>query len=326
MRCGPQLGIHCWVLVQIFFPRLPCDPEGHIEGSMQETLGKTDTVKIISCLKMLRPTQWLKNLMLFFPPFLGGEILQPGMLSKGVIPFASFCLGSSAGYLLNDVLDRHHDSHHPRKKHRPLASGRVTPLAAFALAALCLAASLLLASRVSAVFLWILIAYLAISTCYSFKLKELPLVDLFCISSGFLLRLQAGGEAFGIAISDWLFLSVFLLAVFLATGKRLGEKNSLGERAGSHRKSLLSYPEGFLQGAMYMTGGAVLVTYTQYVIITRHAIIYTVPLCCFGLLRFIMRVQAGQGGDPTESLLRDGPLFIVGLLWAIMIGWSVYGW
>lgn len=280
-------------------------------------------MKIGAYIRLLRPSQWLKNLMLFFPPFLGGAMLQPGALQQGLLPFASFCLGSSATYVLNDILDRHHDLHHPRKKDRPIPSGVVSLAAAGSLGVFCLAASLYLASLLSTSLLLILLAYLAISICYSLKLKELPLVDLFCIASGFLLRLQAGGVVFGIPISDWLFLSVFLLAVFLATGKRLGEKNGLGERAGGHRKSLLSYPEGFLQGTMYMTGGAVLVTYTQYVI-ARHAMVYTVPLCCFGLLRFIMRVQGGQGGDPTESLLGDAPLFIVGLLWAAMIGLDLY--
>ena len=274
-------------------------------------------------LRLLRPTQWLKNLMLFFPPFLGGALLQPGLLQRGTLPFISFCLGSSASYILNDVLDRTNDTHHPRKKERPIPSGRVSLGSACLLAICCLGASLCLAAGVSALFLQILLAYLAVSTCYSLKLKELPVVDLFCISAGFLLRLQAGGAAFGIAISDWLFLSVFLLALFLSVGKRLGEKQNLGDNAGGHRKSLLSYPEGFLQGAMYMTGAAVLVTYTQYVIV-RHTMVYTVPLCCFGLLRFIMRVQGGQSGDPTESLLRDAPLFIVGFLWVAMVGWSLY--
>ena len=272
---------------------------------------------------LLRPTQWLKNLMLFFPPFLGGLLLQPGLLSTGLRPVISFCLASSATYVLNDILDRHNDARHPSKKARPIPSGRVSLPGACLLALCCLACALWLAAGVSTLFLELVAAYLVITTCYSWKLKELPIVDLFCIASGFLLRLEAGGVAFGVAISDWLFLSVFLLALFLATGKRLGEKQALGEGAGGHRKSLLSYPEGFLQGAMYMTGGAVLVTYTQYVI-ARHALIFTVPLCCFGLLRFIMRVQAGEGGDPTESLLKDASLFIAGLLWAGMIGWVTY--
>lgn len=281
-------------------------------------------MKMISYLKLLRPTQWLKNLMLYFPPFLGGIMLEPGLLQKGLSPFVSFSLASSATYIFNDLLDRHHDVHHPRKRGRPIASGQVAPLTAGVIAAGCLAVSLSLAARLSETFLLLLVAYLVISTCYSIKLKQLPIVDLFCIASGFLLRLEAGGEAFAMEISDWLFLSVFLLALFLATGKRLGEKQFLGEKAGGHRKALLGYPAGFLEGAMYMTGGAVLVTYTQYVI-TKDVMIYSVPLCCFGLLRFIMRVQSGQGGDPTESLLRDLPLFIVGLLWAVMIGWGLYG-
>ncbi|MCM0083475.1 decaprenyl-phosphate phosphoribosyltransferase [Geomonas sp. Red32] len=280
-------------------------------------------LKITAYLKLLRPAQWLKNLMLYFPPFLGGTILQHGMATRGVLPFVSFCLASSSTYVLNDLLDRHRDLHHPRKKGRPIPSGAVPVWAAALLGALSLAAGVYLAVGISTLFLLLLLAYLAVSACYSLKLKELPVVDLFCIASGFLLRLEAGGEAFGIEISHWLFLSVFLLALFLATGKRLGEKQSLGEQAGEHRKSLLSYPDGFLPGAMYMTGGAVLVTYTQYVIL-RHALVYTVPLCCFGLLRFILRVQSGEGGDPTESLLKDLPLFIVGVLWAAMIGWGVY--
>jgi 4-hydroxybenzoate polyprenyltransferase len=262
--------------------------------------------------------------MLFFPPFLGGALLQPGLAAKGILPFGSFCLASSAGYILNDLLDRRGDAGHPTKKSRPISAGTVSPLTGATIAAISLLVSLFLAYLVSLQFLLILLVYVAVSACYSLKLKELPIIDLFCIASGFLLRLEAGGEAFNITVSDWLFLSVFLLAIFLATGKRLGEKFALGEQAGMHRKSLLAYPDGFLRGTMYMTGSAVLVTYTQYVI-QRHALIYTVPLCCFGLLRYILRVQVGQGGDPTESLTRDLPLFIVGLLWAVMVGWGIYG-
>jgi 4-hydroxybenzoate polyprenyltransferase len=279
---------------------------------------------IVSIAKLLRPSQWLKNLLLFFPPFLGGELLMPGVLARCTFPLLSFCLASSSAYVLNDLLDRERDLNHPKKKVRPIPSGAVPLPAAWATFIFLLAAAVMVAVGISTVFLCIVLAYLAISVSYSLFLKNLPIVDLFCVSAGFLLRLQAGGEAFHVTISEWLFLSVFLLSLFLSTGKRLCEKNMLGRNAGDHRKSLESYPSGFLDGTMYMTGGAVLVTYTLYVI-EHNVLIVTVPLCCFGLLRYILRVKSGLGGDPTESLLKDGPLFVVGLLWAIMVGWRIYG-
>jgi len=280
-------------------------------------------MKLYGFVALLRPTQWLKNLMLYFPSILGGEMLQPGVFAKGFMPFVSFCFASSSAYVLNDILDRERDKSHPRKSKRPLPAGRVSFVAALILYFLLLLAAIFLALKVSPLFVTILFAYLLVSVSYSFYLKHLPIVDLFCVSAGFLFRLQAGGEALGVEITAWLFLSVFLLSIFLSTGKRLYEKNALGENAVSHRKTLESYPPGFLDGTMYMTGGAVLVTYTLYVI-EHHVLIYTVPLCCFGLLRYMMRVKSGLGGDPTESLLKDVPLFVVGLLWALMVGWGIY--
>ncbi len=279
---------------------------------------------ILPMIRLLRPQQWLKNLMLFFPPFLGGALLLPGAWMRGVVPFIAFCCASSSLYLFNDIMDIPLDRAHPTKRRRPLPSGAVSLLAAGVLSLLLLLTAVRLASTVTAPFLLLLLAYLAVSWSYTLWLRAFPLFDIFCIASGFLLRLQAGGEAFGIVVSQWLFLTVFLLAIFLCTGKRLGEKNLLGSHAGAHRKSLDAYPEGFLDGAMYMTGGAVLVTYTLYVI-QHHRLIYTVPLCCFGLLRYILRVKMGKEGDPTASLLKDPILFLVGSCWVVATGWGLYG-
>lgn len=281
-------------------------------------------MKVYALLKILRPVQWLKNLIIFFPPFLGGEFFEHGMLLKGIVPFAAFCLASSSSYVLNDILDRNRDSNHPIKKNRPIPSGEISVITSGILSIILLTCSILLAIKISAIFLFLLLAYLVISTSYSLVLKSLPIIDLFCVSAGFLLRLQGGGEAFGVVISEWLFMSVFLLSIFLSTGKRLSEKNTLGEMAGSHRKALLSYPSGYLDGTMYMTGSAVLVTYTLY-IIAHNKLVYTVPLCCFGLMRYILRVKSGLGGDPTDSLLKDLPLLVTGLLWVVMVGWGLYG-
>lgn len=275
---------------------------------------------------MLRPRQWIKNLMLYFPPFLGGTLLLPGKIASGLIPFFSFCMVSSSAYILNDILDRSGDLHHPDKKFRPLAAGTVTIRSAWSVSALCLLTGISLAyTSSSLLFTCLLIVYLIITLSYSLRLREIALLDIFCISAGFLLRLEAGGVVFDIKISEWLFLTVFLLALFLSTGKRLSEKIVLGKTANNHRKSLDAYPEGFLEGAMYLAGASVLVTYSMYVLNKGTPfLVYTVPVCSFGLLRYILRIKAGKGGDPTDSLLKDVPLLVVGLLWAAMVGWGIY--
>lgn len=274
-------------------------------------------------LRILRPVQWLKNLMVYFPPFLGGAIVQAGFSWRAFLPFAAFCCASSAGYVFNDLIDRHRDAAHPDKRSRPLPSGRITVAGA---AAVCLGLTALAAAAglaVSRGFFLFLLIYLLSAACYSLLLKDLALLDIFCISLGFVLRLYGGGEAFRVEISDWLFLTVFLLAIFLSVGKRYSEQRTLGEGAGTHRRTLEEYPRGFLEGALYLSGAAVLVTYALYAM-SHPPMVYSVPLCMFGLLRYLMRIKRGASGDPTESLTRDLPLLVTGVLWAIFVGWSVY--
>ncbi len=216
---------------------------------------------------------------------MGGMLLRPGMFAKGVIPIVAFCLASSATYVFNDIIDCENDAEHPVKCRRPLPAGAVSKTSASIFGISLLVVSVLLGYSVSSTFLLLLASYLAVSLFYSLKLKHEPIVDIFCISAGFLFRLEAGGQAFGVVVSDWLFLSVFLLSLFLSAGKRLGEMNHLGDSAAVHRPSLEGYPDGLLEGLMYMTGAAFLVTYTMY-IIGHSALIYTVPLCSFVLFRY----------------------------------------
>ena len=277
---------------------------------------------VVAIIQLLRTHQWLKNLMLFFPPFLGGALLTQGVVIKGAIPFVAFSLASSAGYLINDLMDRETDLNHPRKSSRPLASGKVSVKTAKILAVMLTVSAVVIGIFVSKTFLMLVLAYLAVSIAYSCCLKNIPVVDLFCIATGFLFRLMAGGAVFGIRVSEWLFLSVLLLSLFLSAGKRLSEKQLLADTAGGHRKVLAHYPEGFLEGVLFMTGSAVLVTYTMYTL-SHRTLLYTVPLCCFGLLRYILRVKAGLSGDPTESLLRDPWLLVVGAGWSVMVGWGI---
>lgn len=279
---------------------------------------------LATTIRLLRPHQWLKNLMLFFPPFLGGLLFAPGALQKGLLPFAIFCMASSATYIFNDIRDQEQDRFHPRKQYRPIASGLVPVSHAALLGSLLFVASIVLSFRLPVAFWGWLMAYFALSFAYSTVLKDQPVFDIFCIASGFVFRLFAGGAAFGVKVSDWLFLSVLLLAIYLSAGKRLGEQRGLGEESGNHRKSLNAYPPGSLDGFMTLSGAAVLVTYTMYVI-AKHKLVFTVPLCCFGLFRYMLLVKRGGSGDPTDSLLRDPVLFVVGLLWVVLAGLAIYG-
>lgn len=274
-------------------------------------------------IRLLRPKHWLKNLMLLFPPFFGGELIFPGIFFHAFWPLAAFSLGASGMYIFNDIADIDRDALHPQKKNRPLPSGAIKTPQAYALGATCLLLSLWLAANVSFSFLLYLLAYQILIIGYSLWLKQVAVLDIFCVSIGFLLRLEAGGVAFTTAVSEWLFLTVFLLALFLATGKRLAEKKGLQKNNYKHRPVLEMYRAGFLEGVMFMTGSAVLVTYSIYVL-ERPRLIYTVPLCCLGLFRYMHRIWQGYSGEPVKILFKDPVICIIAILWLFYLMLSIY--
>lgn len=236
-------------------------------------------------------------------------------------------MASSASYIINDCRDRIHDSHHPEKKKRPIASGQISVAAGVVTVALLLIATFVLSWYILPQFFNYVALYFIVSLAYTFWLKNIILLDILGISTGFVIRLAAGGAVFAIPVSIWLFLCVSLLSLFLSAGKRLSEKKRLGDSAIIHRTVLLSYSGKLLEGVMLVTGSSVLIAYTQYVISRNSRLLLcTVPLCLFGLMRFYFRIhKENSSGDPTESLTRDVPLFITGALWTIMVGWGIYG-
>ena len=212
---------------------------------------------------------------------------------------------------------------HPVKRLRPLPSGAVSKRWLSAIAVSSGLLGFVLAFLAVKPLIPYLLLYGAVTIVYTKWLKNIPVVDLFCISCGFLIRLQAGGAIFNVDISEWLFLSVFFLSLFLSAGKRLSEQNLLGTDAVGHRTSLFGYSDGTLDAILQVSAATVLVTYTMYTV-AHPQLVYTVPLCTFGLFRYILRVKSGNSGDPTESLLRDVPLLCVSILWALLVGWSIY--
>lgn len=273
---------------------------------------------------ILRPHQWIKNLLLLFPPLFGGVINSTDVLLKIFPALIAFSLAASSSYIINDIRDAEADRNHVKKKDRVIARGDIAMPFAWFLSLLLFALSLGLSVFVSDLLWLYLTIYIAISLSYTFALKNVVIVDIFVISSGFLIRVLSGGEIFGVEVSDWLFMTVFMVSLFLATGKRAGELVSMGESAGVHRKSLAVYSAPFLDGILWFSASAALVTYALYTIEERGELFYTVPLAAFGLLRYIFIVKEGRG-DPTDALLKDWQIMVVGIIWATAIGLIIYG-
>jgi len=265
----------------------------------------------------------MKNLLLLFPPFFGGKMLDPPVLAVLIPSFLSFSLAASSGYIFNDIIDRKIDRCHAGKKDRPIARGDISVVtAAITAAILCLMATIV-SSVASRQFEGFIIIYFFISLLYTLYFKNIIFTDILFISSGFMIRVMAGGEAFHIAVSNWMLWSVCLVSLVLAVGKRLGEMVTLGESAHEHRKTLSRYSRSALEGIIWFSAAGALITYTLYIIERRNSLYYTILLAAYGLIRYIYIVRQGKG-DPTDALLKDRQILIVGILWVASIGIIIY--
>ncbi len=284
------------------------------------------TRKVITYLKLLRPRQWTKNLLLLFPPFFGGRIADPAILSQIFPALFAFACASSCGYIINDIKDMDADRNHRTKQNRVIASAQISIPNAVLVAAALFIISMILAFSVHGEFRrfhWFITLYLLNSIAYTFFFKNIVIFDIFLIAFGFLLRVLAGGEAFNIHVTNWLFLTVFSVSLLLAAGKRLGELISLGDDAQKHRKTFGHYSQSFLEGILWFSASSAIVMYALYTLEHKNLLFYSVPLAAFGLLRYIFIVKEGKG-DPTDALTRDWHILGVGIAWLVMIGIIVY--
>jgi 4-hydroxybenzoate polyprenyltransferase len=282
--------------------------------------------KLLSYIRLLRPKQWIKNLLLLFPPFFAGKMFQAGVIEKVLPALAAFSLVSSCGYIINDIKDSEADKRHQLKKRREIANGRVSVAAAVIIAVILYAEAMIIAMSIHGEFRrfqWFLVLYLFNSLIYTLFFKNHVIVDICLIAAGFLIRVLAGGEAFRVPVTSWLFLTVFSVSLLLAAGKRLGELLSLNEQAHKHRQSLASYSASYLEGILWFSAAASLVMYALYTLEHKNGLFYTVPLVTFGLLRYIFIVKEGKG-DPTETLFMDRQILGVGVLWLVVNGIIIY--
>ncbi|MEQ1892416.1 MAG: decaprenyl-phosphate phosphoribosyltransferase [Planctomycetota bacterium] len=297
----------------------------------------------VALLRAMRPHQWTKNLFVLAALVFAagdqraGEGLTRAHALAALCAFLAFCLASSAVYLLNDIVDVEKDRAHPEKRHRPIASGALAiPLAQLASGA-CFAGALALAyftagGRTTAL---ILLAYGLTNVLYSLRLKRIVLVDAFCIASGFLLRLAAGGHAAEAEVSRWAFLCTLFLALFLALNKRRAELALLGEASVATRPSLQHYTVPFLDQMVSVLAACTIVAYTMYTVDPDtaakfgggNALFWSVPFVAFGIGRYMVLVQSGRGGEnPARILLGGDGWFLANVaLWAGAVGWAIFG-
>jgi decaprenyl-phosphate phosphoribosyltransferase len=298
----------------------------------------------VALLKLMRPTQWTKSVFVLLGPLYGLRDVLPEkrehVVVQALIAACAFAIASSACYIFNDLRDAEADRAHPRKRHRPIASGAVSASAAWVLVGVCLAGAAALAAWVivrggAPAFAAMLVAYVLNVAAYSLFLKHRPVADVMSLSIGFVLRVLAGCAAAAIVPSSWLLNSALFLAMFLAFGKRLGERRSastLGFDVVAARKVQGAYSDDLLRMAVVVTGVATLVTYASYVQAqeakTTHDLLgmsmnwlwLSVLPACYLLLRCVLLLDAGKYDDPTEMLTRDRPLQLAGFAFALVSG------
>lgn len=272
-------------------------------------------------LKLIRPHQWLKNLFIFLPIFFGGKLLDIEKVILCLIAFISYSLACSSIYCLNDILDRNADSLHPKKKNRPIASGRIPLYVAYMLVFLLFMASLVVIFA-STAFLSVervlqtatLIGfYYALNIFYCIYLKRIAIVDVMIIATGFVLRIFVGGTVASVELSHWIIIMTFLLALFLAFAKRRDDVLVYKRTGNKPRANIVRYNEAFLNQVLTMVIAVILVAYLLYCVspevmerMNSSNVYITAIFVLLGLLRYLqVTLVDGKSGSPTKVLVKD---------------------
>ncbi len=287
---------------------------------------------IRALLVSMRPVQWAKNVFVLAAPLFGKRLFDGADLLLVALAFAAFSVVSSGVYLLNDILDRQRDREHPEKKQRPIAAGElsvgVAAVAAVLLGSVGIAGGFVINAGLG----WILLLYVAIQVAYSFRLKQVVLVDVFCIASGFVLRVLAGAVVLDLYVSSWLILTTIFLSLFLALCKRRAEIVLLEDRGVDHRETLREYLPAFLDQIIAVSTASVILCYSLYTLDARTVtefgtrnLVFTVPFVIFGIFRYVFLVHLRRGGaSPVKTLLMDPPLLVNGVAWALCAVGIIY--
>lgn len=289
--------------------------------------------KIIPYFTLLRPYQWLKNVLVFSGLIFSTSLLKTDVFLTSLAAFIIFCFGSSSVYILNDLRDVNLDKSHPEKKKRPIASGEISKHEALVIMAILLTATLVSAYFLNKNFLILISIYLLINIVYSFGLKNVVILDAFLVASGFLLRVYAGCIVIGVDASPWLFICTLSLALVISFGKRRNELNILRDQAKNHRETLHLYDNQLLDIILTISSATAIGTYSLYTMAHEtverfgsQRLIITTLFVMYGLFRYLHLIYSHNlGGDPVKHLVKDIPSVINGIAWLLSVVYIIYG-
>ena len=287
---------------------------------------------VLALIKLMRIKHWVKNLFIFIPVFFAGEIVNWSLYPPLIKGFLSFGLIASCVYILNDLRDIDNDKLHPKKKLRPLAAGLISPSAAVVACVVLFASGFLLAYLIDLKFCLILTVYFIMNLSYTMGLKTVPILDVIIVSIGFVLRIKCGSVLADVALSHWIIIMVFLLALFIAIAKRrddllIKETSGIDVRAVSK-----IYSKEYLNNMLAMFSGIIVVSYMMYTlspeVIERmgtYRLFYTSLFVIAGIMRYLqLALIDNNTGSPVELLMSDRFLQISILLWVVSFYLLIY--
>ena len=276
-------------------------------------------------IKLIRPQQWVKNLFIFIAPFFAGVLFKREVLVDASIGFISFSLAASAIYILNDIRDVNADTAHPKKKYRPIASGKISTSLAIIIMTILGAIALSLSTLTNLYFTGIIGLYIIINIAYCFGLKHVSILDMVLISFGFVLRTVSGGVIADVPLTQWLVIIIFLLSLFLALAKRRDDILIFNESGNSIRKSSSKYNLEFINSAITMVSTTLIVAYLMYTIsdevvkrINFEYLYFTGLFVILGVLRYLQKTLVeNDSSSPVRVLYTDRFIQLTLILWGL---------
>jgi 4-hydroxybenzoate polyprenyltransferase len=280
----------------------------------------------------LRPKQWIKNLFIFLPLIFGRKLFVFPANVKSAIVFILFCMASSAMYLINDIIDIERDRAHPTKRLRPIASCKVSVKQAAFTAFILGILSVIFSFKLNIHFGYVVIIYVVFNLIYSKVLKDVVIIDVFCIGGFFLLRLISGSIVAGVGLSHWIVIMITLLALFLGFNKRRQEFMILEVKVAHHRRVLTKYSLYFIDQMIAVITSSIVVSYMLYTFDSRTVnefgtkdLMYSIPFVYYGIFRYLYLIhKIREDGDPTRILLSDRMMQLNIALWIIVCTAVIY--